>query len=1059
MFAPFELEAGESINFNRDIRPILSENCFFCHGPDANERKADLRLDDRKAAISAGAFVPGDPGKSELFFRVYHEDGDEIMPPPESKVSLTEVQKKLLGQWIEEGAVYEEIWSFVPPRKADLPELSKALEKWPRNGIDHFVAKKLADERLVPSPEASREMLIRRVALDLTGLPPTPEQVKAFLSDQSEKAYEKVVDQFLASPHYGERMALPWLDAARYADTGGYQGDLKKTQWPWRDWVIHAYNDGLPFDQFTLQQLAGDLLPDPTEEQRLATAFNRNHRINDEGGIIPEEFLVEYVADRVETTSTVWMGLTVGCARCHDHKYDPITQRDFYELYAFFNSVPEKGKDGDLAPAPNMKVYTGGTRAEHEQATQKVAGLKEKQAGYAKVHQKAFADWVKAYGGEAQSKAEFEPLPAPLFHLPLDKFNKTQTLNLGSHGKPAVSRGIKSRLQTNKDAKYGKGVFVAQGAFLDLGKPKGGYRSDQPMSWSAWVNTTTGVSGIEGPVFSCVTPDKHRRGYHVNLREKESKKFQVVFRIHSDRFAGESIDVISSETITGGEFSQIGVTYDGSGKAAGVRIYINGQAADVSISKDNLKGTVASKEETLLGCETENSSLNSIRDEMLANTFVDDARIYREALTAKQVNALFEISPDQILAANPNRSKPENTFLSRSYFRNHDEEYQKLSKELTTAEAVLKGFETNKITTVSVMEEMPEPRETFVLDRGAYDQPRKEEKLSPATIASLPPMDPELPRNRLGLAQWLLSPEHPLTSRVVVNRYWQLFFGIGLVKTPEDFGSQGSLPSHPELLDWLAIEFRESGWDVKEMHKRIVMSATYRQSSVVDSTLQQRDPENRLLARGARFRLNGQALRDQVLSVSGQLNSKIGGPPVMPYQPAGLWEEVSAKGVKYIEAKNEDLYRRSLYTFWRRTVPPPSMMNFDNSSREICSVTSTRTNTPLQAMNLLNDPQYVEAARLMATRMIKEGGKTVGERIAFGHSLVLARKPHDRVLQILTDSYGSYLTNYQEKPEAAGSLIKVGNAKPDEEIKPSELAAMTAIASVILNLDETVTKE
>ena len=793
------------VQFGRDIRPILSENCFSCHGPDAKTREAELRL-DIEAAAKQTAIVAGKPSKSELVRRVLSNDADEAMPPPASKLKLTAEQKSLIRRWVAEGANYQRHWAFIPPARRPAPEVSQANRSWLNNSIDAFIAARLEKEGLKPAKEADRHTLIRRVTLDLTGLPPTPAEVDAFVRDTTPHAYETVVDRLLKSQHYGERMALVWLDAARYADSGGYQNDIKRSQWPWRDWVIRAYNANMPFDQFSIEQLAGDLINNATQQQRLATGFNRNHRVNNEGGIIPEEWRVEYVADRVETTSTVWLGLTVGCSRCHDHKYDPIPQRDFYRLFAFFNNIDERGRSGDIAPKPSMEVYTTAVAAdEHERKRSVVTKLIEKKSEFA-ADEKAFNRW-----------------------------------------------------------------FAKQ--------PK-------------------------------------------RKREK------------------------------------------------------------------------------------------------------------RRALQARKAKARV------------------------NYFKEHSPKYQQLLTQLTRAESQLKKFETANLTRVSIMKEMPTARETYLLVRGVYDKPDKSTRLKPQTFSALPPMSGNLPANRLGLARWLFQADHPLTARVAVNRYWQMYFGDGLVKTPEDFGSQGKRPSHPGLLDWLAVQFRDSGWNVKALQKMIVMSSTYRQDSRVSADLLKRDPTNSLLARGPRIRLYAQAIRDQALAVSGLLKTKIGGPPVMPFQPAGLWEEVSAKGYKYVVGRGDDRYRRSLYTFWRRTVPPPNMMNFDSSTREVCAVRLSRTNTPLQAMNLLNDPQFVEAARRLATRMVKEGGDTPAARIRFGHRLVLARDPSPSVLKIMLRGQADYLRTFREDQEAASGLL-AGKVDGDA----ASLASYVVVANVILNLDETVTKE
>lgn len=1051
--------AASNVDFDRDIRPILSENCFFCHGPDEKDRKAKLRL-DVDFSKNAEVVTPGKAQQSELIRRIVASGSDDVMPPPEAKIALTGRQKELLIQWVNQGAKFGRHWAFVTPRKPTLPRLSAANERWARNGIDHFIAQRLEQDGLKPSPAAAKETLLRRASLDLTGLPPTLKEIDEFLADQSPKAYERALDRLLASEHYGERMALVWLDAARYADTGGYQGDVQKTQWPWRDWVVKTYNQNLSFKDFTIQQLAGDLLPERTRDMLLASAFNRNHRINNEGGIIPEEWRVEYVADRVETTSTTWMGLTVGCARCHSHKYDPISQRDFYQMFAFFNNVPENGKDGALAPAPNMQVYTGGSEGEHQHLKNKVEELKGQEPALKRTKQKLVDAWLAQEHARIAKTEVLKTLPAPVLHLPLDFLAKKTFYDARDRKRRFTAVG--RRFRAINDKRLAGGAQFSQGTYL-RGKnphPMGAFQSDQPASWSLHLNAAgNDLGNVEGPLVCVSEDDKSKLGYQLLLEDVNNKKpYRIAFRLYHDRRKKNGIEVVSELAVPRKKNTHVLVTYDGSGKAAGVAIHVNGKLIPTKIELDALTETVSAKSQLLMATDSEQGSRSNFRDSSFTSGRIFDLQIYDQALSAEQAAAVADAEPVDAMffgGADPG-VRP---YLETHFLKAVDKDYQALLEKVTQAEAALARFEKNSITMVSIMEEMPKPRSTYLLNRGAYDQPDTSEELQPATFTALPKLNGEYPSNRLGLAKWLFQDDHPLTARVAVNRYWQMHFGIGLVKTAEDFGSQGERPSHPQLLDWLAVTFRESGWDIKATHKLILMSATYRQSSKTNPALTRHDPENRLLARGPRFRLYGQALRDQALAVSGLLVRKLGGAPVMPYQPAGLWEEVSAKGVKYREAMGDDLYRRSMYTFWRRTVPPPSMMNFDNSAREICSVKAPKTNTPLQAMNLLNDPQYVEAARALAERMITEGGDTPRSRITLGHRIVLGRKPSRAVLQILAKGRGEYHRRYRNDMDSAKGLISIGKSKASPELNPAELAAYTAVANILLNLDETVTKE
>ena len=964
------------VDFNRDVRPILSDRCFHCHGPDADNQDSTFRIDNQENAFAdLGGYVgiiPGEPDESELVLRIESEDPDAVMPPPDSPRQLSDKDKRILRRWVQQGAVFDQHWAFKQPVQAAVPA--------ERNAIDFFVRSKLEGTSLAPSPLASKRQLLRRVTLDLIGLPPRPEEVEAFLADSRDDSYERVVDRLLSTSAYGERMAQVWLDTSRYADSAGYQNDFKRSQWPWRDWVIDAYNQNMPFDEFSIHQLAGDLLPDATDSMRLATAFNRNHRINNEGGIIPDEFLVEYVADRVETTSTTWLGLTTGCARCHDHKYDPISMKDFYRFFAFFHNVPEKGKDGAIAPEPNMDVYTGGTKKEHQSLLSKVARLEEQESGYAEEHAQALEEWMKEKQDE---RSDASSLPEPIAHYPFDFPNKNTFANLARPKLPARIQGREKNVVSEPNGKFGPSVNFGSAGHIRLGKVFGdeGIVSTSPASWSFFIKPKKNAIGS---VLSCRTEEADRRGYQVSLVEiEQSEKLGIEFQLIADEEKNErlSVKTLGLLKAPADEFTHITITYDGSGAANGVAIYLDGLPFEIETTTDSLPA------------ERFQIDQDHLFGSGMSFAAIDELYIHASCLSKEDVQSLSKIDSKTVLLKSPKRSKAQDDFLKKSYFHSEDAGYQKIVKQLERQRKQVAKFENANLTKVSVMEEMSEPRQTHLLQRGDYTQPDKSEVLLPATIASLPQMSDGLPKNRLGLAKWLFQPNHPLTARVAVNRYWQMLFGAGLVKTPEDFGSQGAQPTHPKLLDWLAVEFRESGWDIKGIIKRIVMSETYCQDSRVTAEMIELDPANERLARGPRFRLSAFAIRDQALAVSGLLSKKQGGPPVMPYQPEGLWDEVNAKGFKYIVAKDDGLYRRSLYSFWRRTVPPPSMMNFDSAGREACSVNVSRTNTPLQAINLQNDPQYVEAARALGQRMMTEAAATTDARITYCSQLVLGRAP------------------------------------------------------------------
>jgi mono/diheme cytochrome c family protein len=1025
------------VEFNRDIRPILSDTCFQCHGPDERTRKAGLRLDVKEQVLQklesgAAAIVPGKLAESELYQRITTTNEAERMPPTDSGKQLSPQQIQLLKNWIEQGAPFEAHWSFVPPRRRAPPEVRE--KGWRRNPIDDFVLARLEREGLSPSPAAEKERLLRRVTLDLTGLPPTLVEIDAFLADTSPEAYEHVIDRLLESPRYGERMAVDWLDAARYADTHGFNNDTMRYMWRWRDWVIEAFNQNMPFDRFTIEQLAGDLLPEPTLEQRIATGFNRNHVINSEGGIIPEEYRVEYVADRVHTTATVFMGLSMGCARCHDHKFDPITQREYYQFFAFFNNLNEQGEAGRVGNAePTIKAPTREQTARLATLTAELATLEQAvQARLAAAG--AAAEW------EPKLRAEYEnspPLPGDL--LARWAFDEGAGTEVAESGDPQHRGKIvgKAEWATGKLA----GALKFDGnTHVDLGEIAGFERSDK-FSYGAWINPG---SQDALAVLARMDDGAAHRGYDLLLAEGKL----TAHLIH--HWPDNAIHIKTKNSLPLNQWQHVLLTYDGSSDAAGVKIYVDGKLQEVEVTNNNLTASIKTEKPLHVGRRNPGAPFRGL---------IDEVRIYPRTLSPAEVQAGAD-PIREILALAPDKRTPEQQLaLRQHYCERFDPEYKRVAGART--ETAQQQAEVEKgIPTAMVMQEMQPPRQAFTLKRGQYDQP--DEKVAAGVPQSLPPLPAGAPPNRLGLAQWLVAPEHPLTARVAVNRYWQMYFGTGLVETLEDFGSQGEWPTHPELLDWLAIEFVRTGWNVKALQRLIVTSATYRQSSRLTPILAERDPWNRLLARGARFRLSAEAIRDNALAVSGLLRDKLGGPSVSPYQPAGLWEDVVVgadyEGTVYKQEHGDGLYRRGMYTFWKRTVPPPALNTFDAPEREVCTVRRARTNTPLQALVLLNDPTYLEAARMLAERMMTAGGDTPDARITYAFRLATARTPQPTEIAVLREAFEKRLASFGKDREAALQLLASGESPRYAALDVSELAAWTAVASMILNLDETITK-
>jgi len=1073
--------AERTVDFAREVRPLLSENCFTCHGPDEQARQRGLRLDVPEGPFAdRGQFggpviVAGNAAESLLFHRITASDLETRMPyrrglgtsvvPGRDDDALTDAEVETLRLWIDQGAEWESHWAFIPPERPALPPVADS--EWPRNPIDSFVRARLEQEGRTPSPEADLLTLIRRVTLDLTGLPPTQAEIAAVFSDDSPDAYDNLVDRLLQSSRYGERMAVEWLDGARYADSSGYQTDAERSMWRWRDWVIDAYNDNMPFDQFTIEQLAGDLLPDATLDQRIATAFNRNHSQNGEGGIIPEEFLVENVVDRVATTSTVWLGLTLGCARCHDHKFDPISQKEFYEVFAYFNNIPERGKafkygnSPPLVTAPTWDQY-----AELAKVDADLRGAREALSSLETDTAAAQQRWEEAL--PAAGRVDWVLRDQLLVHYPFDGDIAGVYTGAPVTVSPSVTAGLRASRRAPENATVPVNVTLEDGQphfvpgrvgaavsfdgqrYIDAGDIAN-FSYDDPFTLAAWIYATA----ADGVIMSrALAGDEGEQGWGLYLVDG---KVRVNL---SQRWADDGVRVETRDVLPLNEWQHVLVTYDGKRIPAGFRVYVNGQSQALTPLLDGINNPMRTREPLRIGASgsaRENSGASETDDARPRfQGVIDDVRIYTAVLTPDQaaVVATAESLSEIARIAPASRTAGQSEKLRLSFLDQYaPRPIQEAWRQVTDLERQRAEL-WDSFPTVMVMEEMEPRRDTFQLIRGAYDVPG--EKVSPGVPAVLPPLAAGQENNRLAFARWLVGPEHPLTARVTVNRFWQMYFGTGLVKTAENFGTQGDYPSHPELLDWLATTFIDSGWDVKAMQRAIVTSATYRQVSAVTPALLEQDPENRLLARGPRLRLPAQMIRDQALSIAGLLVDRVGGPSVKPYQPEGLWSQASQT---YQQSEGDDLYRRSLYTYWKRTLGPPAMLAFDSSTRETCIVRLSRTNTPLQALNLMNDVTYVEAARSLAERMMTEGGTTPEQRVSYAYRLATAHRPRPDTQAVLVDGFHHHLDRYQADRTAALQLVSVGERPRDETLDIAELASYTMVANLILNLDRTITKE
>ncbi|MEM7311522.1 MAG: DUF1553 domain-containing protein [Planctomycetota bacterium] len=1049
--ATMTAHADQKVDFNRDVRPILSDKCYFCHGPDEENREADLRLDVRSdEALSA--FESG-----ELVDRIHSDDEDVVMPPPSTKLKLSDKEKRILGHWIDDGAQYEEHWAFQSLAKSvSLPSVKNA--GWCKQPLDQFVLANLESAGKHPADEAAALRWLRRATLDLTGLPPTLEQIDKFeksLAASGEKnrnrVYEQVVDDLLKSPAYGEHFAVAWLDAARYADSYGYQSDKLNTQWPYRDWVVRALNDNLPYDKFLTWQLAGDLMPNPTLDKNLATAYNRLHRLNNEGGAVFEEWRIENVADRVHTFGTAVLGLTLECCRCHDHKYDPISARDYYSLSAFFNSIDESGVYDRTAkvPAPSMLLPTAEQQKAIEQSLLNLADAERKYEAAVATARDEFEAWKKA-------AADNGPLPIPDLRLALS-FDKPFENSLKKIYHPSQNdRGWTSPLDT---------VEVADSQLSRL-DPKSSADSDKDSDEPS-PRRAIKLDGERGITTSGIEPFDRWTPFTVlvSLRETERVPERAVIAHHTRGtdcgyngwdltivnghlesrmyrvWPGNAMGVRTTEPIPADKWVQVAATYDGSSKAAGLKLYLNGKQLETTTIRDRVKKSANVKVDHggqfVLG--------QRFRARGLAGGLVDDVRIYLRDLVSAELDHL----------ANGTELKPDVQYFASAV---HDEARQVFAQLNDARKAAVMAEEA--AVEIPIMEETETARETHVLARGQYDAATSDEtRVDRNTFTSvLPPFPADARRDRLGLAKWVTDPDHPLTSRVIVNRLWSNFFGVGLVESSENFGLQGALPTNPELLDWLARDFVDNGWDMKRFCKQVVLSATYRQDSKSDPAMVGEDPDNQLLARGPAFRLSAEQIRDSALAASGLLNESRGGPPVSPYQAGGdLWKESNGMSPPYKQSVGKALYRRSLYSVWKRTAPLPNMMAFDAESREVCTVKRSRTNTPLQALVLMNDVQFVEAARRLAEKSMKLHQQDA-KRITWTFRSLAGRSPDEREEKLLTKLLNDERAYYAEHTEEATKLLELGDSAWNEDFDADELAAMTTVCQAVLNLDATIWK-
>ncbi len=1045
--ANYTSEISGEINFNYHIKPILSDRCFACHGPDKNTREAGLRLDTPEGALEhlleSGnkAFVAHSKSKSEAFQRMVSDDPNTVMPPPESKLTLTQEEVELIGKWIDQGAEYMPHWSFIPPEQPAIPSVT--AQSWPQNPIDYFILDKLEEKDWNPSPQADTATLLRRLSFTLTGLPPTQQQLQQLMDSTTPFEIDQYIEELLNSPAYGEHMAATWLDVARYADSDGYLDDKHRDFTPWRDWVIRAFNHNMPYDQFITWQLAGDLIPSSSQDQVLATAFNRLHKKNSEAGIIFEEYRSEYVADRTNTFGKALLGLTLECARCHDHKYDPITQKEYFQFFSFFNSTNEIGTavyGPDQTPGPALMLTSDEVAAKHQYIRSEIQKQEQQ---------------LKTLNNTLRQSVEEEKLWSPQVfkrhireaqqaYYSFDHLATTDGHTYRATNHLATQHPIVVTNPDHREGASGKALFVKEYHSIKTTGEVGKFERTDPFSISLWLYPDT-VYDNAGIFYHCENLRLGYKGYTMNLNDN---KLEFII---SHSWPQNAIQVTSLNSLPVKKWSHVTVTYDGSSKAEGIRLYVNGSQVDMNIDYDHLyKGIIYEPDIHTYGFA---GFYLGYRDKIpvYRNGGLDELIIFNREISPLEVKYIHQ--PSVLSEIDINKDEYEELISEHLTSVMLREKHQKALSDLKQAREKENNL-VNDIPEIMVMGDLEDPRPTFLLERGDYRAPG--DQVYPTTPEVIKAYSEDYAPNRLGLVSWLFEPDHPLTARVIVNRIWQMHFGRGLVNTSDDFGSQGDLPSHPELLDWLSRYFIDSGWDIKALHQLIVSSATYQQESVIKPEIHEQDPENILLSRGPRFRLPAETIRDNTLAISGLLVNKIGGSSQYPYQPEGLWDEITNKVWRYpyLQSEGEGLYRRSLYTIWKRTAPPPSMLIFDIADRDVCTVKRRVTQTPLQALVLLNDVQYIEASRTLAERLLAD--ETLDDPLNMGFMTILGRLPGKREKQLLQQQFEAESQYFSNHPKQLEEYLNIGVQHPEPSLNQTELAAMSVVMHSLLNTDEAI---